>query len=108
MVMYLPTKTVAMLVGSESAFALPRAVIFGVPAYINGYAAIPLVDGLIETGIAPGSALAFMTADAITSIPPAIVVFALVKREVFMWYLIFAGIGSLFVGQAFQIYMQLI
>ncbi len=108
MVMYLPAETVGAWLGNDSAFALPLAVITGVPAYMNGYAAIPLISGLMETGMAPGPALAFMTAGAVTSIPAAIAVFALVKRPVFLWYLLLAAIGSLIVGQSFQFYMQMV
>jgi uncharacterized protein len=106
MVMYLPADTVAQWLGNDSTFALPLAVVAGVPAYMNGYAAIPLVSGLMESGMAPGPALAFMTAGAVTSIPAAIAVFALVRRPVFLWYLLLAAIGSLAVGQVFQVYMN--
>ena len=50
----------------------PLAVTVGVPAYLNGYAAIPVVAGLMQTGMAPGAAMAFMIAGAMTSIPAAI------------------------------------
>lgn len=106
MVIYLPAETIAGWLGNDSVFALPLAVAAGVPAYMNGYAAIPLVAGLMESGMAPGPALAFMTAGGVTSIPAAIAVFALVKRPVFLWYLLLAGVGSLAVGQIFQIYSQ--
>lgn len=108
MVMYLPADTVARWLGNDSAFALPLAVIAGVPAYMNGYAAIPLISGLMESGMAPGPALAFMTAGAVTSVPAAIAVFALVRRPVFLWYLLLAATGSLLVGQAFQIYTRML
>lgn len=107
MVQYLPAETVGRWLGNDSTFALPLAVVAGVPAYMNGYAAIPLVSGLMETGMAPGPALAFMTAGAITSIPAAIAVFALVKRPVFLWYLLLAAVGSLIVGQTFHAYVHM-
>lgn len=107
MVQYLPANIIGQWLGAESTFALPLAVLTGVPAYMNGYAAIPLVSGLMETGMAPGPALAFMTAGAVTSIPAAIAVFALVKRPVFLWYLLLAGVGSLIVGQTFQVYVTI-
>ncbi len=104
MVMYLPAETVSHWLGAGSAWAIPLSVAVGVPAYMNGYAAIPLVAGLMESGMAPGPAMAFMTAGAITSIPAAIAVFALVKRPVFVWYLVLAAAGSVFAGAAFQAY----
>ena len=77
----------------------------GVPAYMNGYAAIPLVAGLMDTGMGPGPALAFMTAGAVTSVPAAIAVFALVKRPIFAWYVALAAVGSVLAGFGYQFWV---
>ena len=55
--------------------ALPLAVIAGVPAYLNGYATIPLVRSLIDLGMPASTGLAFMLAGSVTSIPAAIAIF---------------------------------
>lgn len=94
MVVYLPAELVASWLGADSLLALPLAVIVGVPAYMNGYAAIPLVAGLMETGMGAGPAMAFMLAGGVTSIPAAMAVFALVRRPVFGLYLALAAIGA--------------
>ena len=104
MVRYVPPELIGQWLGGDSAWALPLGVLTGVPAYLNGYVAIPLVAGLMDSGMAPGPALAFMTAGAITSIPAAVAVFALVRKPVFLWYISLAVIGSLITGQAYQIY----
>ena len=52
MVMYLPADMVARWPGAGSAWAIPLAVVVGVPTYMNSYAAVPLVAGLMETGMA--------------------------------------------------------
>ncbi len=104
MVAYLPAETVAAWLGGGSAWAIPLAAVVGAPAYLNGYAAIPLAAGLIQTGMAPGAALAFMTAGGATSIPAAIAVFALVKRPIFLWYLALAATGSMLAGFAYQLW----
>ena len=102
MVTYLPPNLVATWLGGDSVWAIPLSVLVGVPAYMNGYAAIPLVAGLMDTGMGAGPALAFMTAGAVTSIPAAIAVFALVNRPVFAWYLGLAAVGSIVAGVAYQ------
>ncbi len=102
MVAYLPGETVAGWVGGESLWAIPLSVVVGVPAYLNGYAAIPLVGGLMNSGMAPGAAMAFMTAGAMTSIPAAIAVFALTRKSVFVWYIGLALAGSALSGYAYQ------
>ena len=73
---------------------------------MNGYAVIPLVAGLMESGMAPGPALAFMTAGAVTSIPAAIAVFALVKCPVFLWYLLLAAVWITDRGAEVPVFMQ--
>ncbi len=103
MLRFIPAEQVAGVIGGDGALAVPLAALVGMPAYLNGYAAIPLVDGLMNLGMAPGAALAFMTAGAVSSIPAAIAVWALVRPPVFVWYLALAFTGSVLAGYAFQL-----
>ena len=102
MVAWMPPDLIASTLGGESWQAIPLAVVVGVPAYLNGFAAIPLIGELMAMGMAPGAAIAFLTAGAVTSIPAAMAVFALVKRPVFLWYLATALTGSLLTGFGYQ------
>ena len=58
----------------------------GAPAYLNGYAAVPLIDALLTQGMAPGAAMSFVIAGGVSCIPAAIAVWALVKPRVFAAY----------------------
>ena len=98
MVAYVPADAVAGWLGGGAWWAIPAAAIVGVPAYLNGYAAIPLVNGLMGMGMAPGAGLTFMLAGGVTSIPAAMAVFALVKRPVFALYLALGLTGSVLAG----------
>ncbi|PLX38780.1 MAG: permease [Hyphomicrobiales bacterium] len=102
MVAYVPADMVVSLVGGESIMPIILATLVGVPAYLNGYAALPLVSGLIDQGMAPGAGMAFLLAGGVTSIPAAIAVFALARLPVFLTYLAFALIGSLALGLLFN------
>lgn len=102
MLAYIPAEAVSEGLGSGRWWSIPASVAVGVPAYLNGYAAIPTVAALMEMGMAPGAALAFMVAGGVTSIPAAMAVFALVKKPVFFWYLLLGLAGSLAVGFAYQ------
>ena len=102
MLAYLPADTVSEWLGSDHWWVVPASVAVGVPAYLNGYAAIPTVDALVNMGMGLGAALAFMVAGGVTSIPAAMAVFALVKRTVFLWYLALGLGGSLIVGFAYR------
>jgi len=71
-------------------------------AYMNGYAAVPLISGLMEMGMIPGAAMAFITAGAVSSIPAAMAVFALVTKPVFALYIILGLTGSMLAGLFYQ------
>ncbi len=102
MVAYLPPEYVGQVLGSGDWWTVPASTIVGIPAYLNGFAAIPMVSRLVEMGAAPGAALAFLTAGAVTSIPAAMGVFALVRKSVFVAYILFGVTGSLIAGYAYQ------
>ncbi len=105
MVAWLPADLIVDYLGGDPLQAIPLAVVLGVPAYLNGYAAIPLIGGLLDMGMAPGAALAFLIAGGVTSLPAAMAVFALVRKGVFGWYLVLAAIGSLAAGFAYQAWL---
>ena len=98
MLAYIPADLVAAFVGKSGWLPVVFATLVGVPAYLNGFAALPLVGGLITQGMAPGAAMAFLLAGGVTSIPAAIAVFALARVPVFLSYLAFAFIGALLGG----------
>jgi len=104
MIAYIPADAVVAVVGSGSVVAIPLSAVIGIPAYMNGYAAIPLIAGLLDLGMAPGAALAFVTAGAVSSIPAAMAVYALVKRQVFLVYLAMGLGGALLAGYLYQLF----
>jgi len=105
MLAYVPAEWIASALGGEGIAPIVTATFVGVPAYLNGYAALPLVSGLVEQGMAPGAGLAFLVAGGVTSLPAAIAVFALVKRPVFVLYIALALTGSLTSGLLFQAWL---
>jgi len=102
MIHYVPAEWVATFLGGEGLQPIALGALVGAPAYLNGYAAVPLVDALLQQGMAPGAAMSFMIAGGVSCIPAAIAVWALVKPRVFAAYLGLAMVGSFFAGVAWQ------
>ena len=98
MLAYVPAEAVAGALGGGGWLTVVVASLVGVPAYLNGYAALPLVAGLIDQGMAPGAGMAFLIAGGVSSIPAAIAVFVLARLPVFLAYLGFALLGSVLAG----------
>ena len=103
MLAYVSSDWIAAYVGADNPFAIPLAAVVGAPSYLNGYAAIPLISGLLEIGMTPGAAMAFITAGAVSSIPAAIAVWALVKKPVFALYLALGLVGAILSGWVYQL-----
>ncbi len=102
MLAYVPAETITQWLGGDSWLTVLTATAIGVPAYLNGYAALPLVSGLIDQGMSPGAGMAFLLAGGVSSIPAAIAVWALARPPVFAAYLGFAVIGAFSLGMGFM------
>lgn len=98
MLAYVPAESIAGVLGGEGIKPVVLGALVGAPAYLNGYAAVPLVDALLSQGMAPGAAMSFVLAGGVSCIPAAVAVWALVKPRVFGAYLGIAFVGSLIAG----------
>jgi uncharacterized protein len=107
MTTWLPPEVIARWLGAGP-FAIPLAVLIGVPVYINGLAAVPFVAGLIQLGMNPPAGLAFMLATTATGFAAMTAVWALVRPKVFVLYLAFAVLGALLAGYAYEFVLAVI
>ncbi|PSL22177.1 permease [Shimia abyssi] len=102
MIHYVPAEWIASILGGDGFQPILLGALVGAPAYLNGYAAVPLVAGLLEQGMSNGAAMSFVIAGGVSCIPAAIAVWALVKPRVFFAYLSFAMMGALIAGSVWQ------
>lgn len=84
--------------GAGNPASVPVAALVGAPLYVDGYAALPLVRGLMEMGMGFGAALAFMVSGAAVSLYAAVAVAALVRPRVFALYVTLAVAGAITAG----------
>lgn len=101
MVAWMPNDLIAHAAGGEGMLPIAAATFIGIPSYLNGYAALPLVKGLLESGLAPGAAMAFLVSGGITSMPAAMAVWAIARPRVFCTYIGAAVVGALIAGAAY-------
>ena len=99
---YVPEDFLGNLLGAGSWYAVPLAILMGIPMYSNAAGIIPIVSVLIEKGVSLGTALAFMMSVIALSLPEIIIL-----KKVLKWQLIavFVGVvaaGILIVGFAFN------
>ncbi len=107
MVAWIPAEMVTATLGGNGLLPILTATLVGIPAYLNGYAALPLVAGLIDQGMAPGAGMAFLAAGGVTSIPAAMAVWALAKPRVFALYIGLSLAGAFGSGLLFQLWTSI-
>ena len=95
-----PDAWVASLFSDDTGASIPFAVIVGAPMYLDGYAALPLVRGLMEKGMGFGAALALMISGAAVSLYAAVAVVSIVRLRVFVLYVLLALAGACMAGYA--------
>lgn len=86
---YAPMELLSQYAGPDNPFAVPLAVLIGIPLYMNAVGMIPILQVLTEKGVAMGTALAFMMAVIGLSVPEMIILRKVLKIRLLV---IFAGI----------------
>ena len=102
LVTYVPSELIVKVVGGQGIGAIIVAAFAGMPAYLNGYVAPPMLAGLVEQGMSSGAAMSFMIAGSVSSIPAMAAVWSLVKPPVFATYLGLGISGAIISGIVFQ------
>lgn len=98
---WLKPNAVAAYVGQDSDFAVPLAVLVGAPAYIDGYAALPLTRALLENGMSHSAAMAFLVSGGVVSVWGAMAIFPVLRLKPFLLLLGLTAGGSMLAGWAF-------
>ncbi len=90
---YVPDDYMSQLLGKGNWYAIPLAILTGIPLYSNAVGIIPVISVLIEKGVSLGTALAFMMSVIGLSLPEIIIL-----KKVLKWQLIALFVGVVATG----------
>ncbi len=99
---YVPENFLAGIMGKEAWWAVPVAVLIGVPMYSNAAGVIPIVQALLSKGAAFGTVLAFMMAVIAISTPEAIILRKVLKPRLIAVFIGVVTVGIIIVGYLFN------
>ena len=99
---YVPENFMATLMGRDAWWAVPLAVLLGVPMYSNAAGIIPIVQALLGKGAALGTVLAFMMSVIALSLPEAIILRKVLKPRLIATFFGVVATGILLVGYLFN------
>jgi uncharacterized protein len=99
---FVPTNFMATIMGREAWWAVPLAVLLGVPMYANAAAIIPVVQALLGKGAALGTVLAFMMSVTALSFPEMIILRKVLRPRLIAAFVAIVATGILVVGYLFN------
>lgn len=100
---YVPADFLAKYAGAGNWYAVPLAVLVGIPLYSNAAGIIPLVGALTEKGVAMGTTLAFMMSVTALSLPEFMILKKVMKLRLIFIFAGVVGIGIMLTGFLFNI-----
>ena len=103
---YVPADFLAQYAGSDKWYAVPLAVLIGIPLYSNAAGIIPLVSALTEKGVAMGTTLAFMMAVTALSLPEFMILKKVMKTKLILIFAGIVGLGIIFTGYLFNLVLK--
>ena len=83
-------------------WAVPFAVVLGMPLYANSVSVIPVIEAMTGKGIPLGTSLAFMTATVTLSIPGLLILKKAMNWKLLSAFIVFTSIGIMVIGYFFN------
>lgn len=99
---YVPTELLSRIMGADSWWSVPAAVLLGIPMYSNAAGIIPVIEALLGKGAALGTVLAFMMSVIALSLPEMIILRKVLSLKLIAVFVAVVGCGILGVGFLFN------
>lgn len=100
---YVPEDFLAEIMGRDSWWSVPAAVVLGVPLYSNAAGVIPIVYALMEKGAALGTVLAFMMSVVALSLPEMLILKRVIKVQLIGMFIGIVALAIVFTGYLFNL-----
>lgn len=100
---FVPDEFFHKIVEMGGIFAVPLAVLFGVPLYANCAAVVPIAAVLVAKGVPLGTALAFLMGTAALSFPEAVILRRAMKLKLIGIFFGIVALAIIFIGYLFNV-----
>lgn len=103
---YVPTDFLVAHAGRDNPWAVPMAVLLGVPLYANVAGVLPITEVLVKQGLPIGTVLAFTMAVTALSFPEMILLKRVLKMPLLLTFVGILTLGIIAVGYLFNAWIQ--
>ncbi len=99
---YLPADLIVQWAGINNPFAVPIAVLMGVPLYANIAGVLPITEALVNKGLPLGTVLAFTMAVTALSLPELVILRKVLQLRLLTIFVSLVSLGIIGVGYLFN------
>jgi hypothetical protein len=102
---YVPEDLIARWAGPQNTFAVPIAVMVGVPLYASVAGVLPITEALVGKGLPLGTVLSFTMAVTALSLPEMIILRKVLRPQLLAVFIVIMTAGIIGVGYLFNALM---
>jgi uncharacterized membrane protein YraQ (UPF0718 family) len=99
---WIPADAIGALLGQDKWWAVPVAVLVGIPMYADIFGTLPIAEALVAKGVGLGTVLAFMMAVTALSLPSLILLKRVVRLPLLATFTGVVTVGILAIGVTFN------
>ncbi len=104
---FVPASVIVTLFSAENIFAVPLAAFIGLPVYVNGESALPLIQSLLYGGAGKGAMLAFLITGPGTSAGVIAGISTIMRKRAVILYLLFLLTGGIVLGYLYDLFLMM-
>ncbi|MBF0142558.1 MAG: permease [Magnetococcales bacterium] len=95
---YVPQELFLRYAAADNPFAVPAAVLMGLPLYSNATGVIPVAEALIAKGVPMGTVIAFMMSVVGVSIPEFVMLRKVLKPKMLLFFGVYLTLSFIVIG----------
>jgi len=100
---YVPQSFFLKYTNAKDIFAVPIAVLLGIPLYSNATGVIPIAQALLSKGVPIGTVLALMMSIVAVSLPELIILRRVLKLRLIVYFVLFLLLAFVSIGYLYNI-----
>ncbi|HEY9599847.1 MAG TPA: permease [Cyanophyceae cyanobacterium] len=100
---YVPADFIVKWAGASNPFAVPIAVVMGVPLYANIAGVLPITEALVGKGMPLGTVLSFTMAVTALSLPEMVILRKVLRPNLLSLFIALVTLGIISIGYLFNL-----
>ncbi len=100
--MMIPKEWIMLLFSDEKTYSIPLSATLGLPLYVSGSAALPLMKSFLNAGAGEGAMMAFLITGKATGVPVIAGMATILKKRAILYYVGFVYLGGILSGYVYE------